>query len=78
MHLAYGEARENSREAARIYVDRFPTRRVPDSRTFTAIHRRLRETGSQRPIQHDRGREWMEPERQQEIIDYMHLRTFKC
>ena len=72
MHLAYGEARGNSREAARIYVDRFPTRRVPDSRTFTAIHRRLRETGSLRPIQHDRGREWMEPERQQEIIDYIY------
>ena len=38
----------------------------------TAIHRRLRETGSLRPIQHDRGREWMEPERQQEIIDYIY------
>ena len=59
MHLAYGEARGNSREAARIYADRFPTRRVPDSRTFTAIHRRLRETGSLRPIQHDReGNGW--------------------
>ena len=39
---------------------------------YIAIHRLLRETGSLRTIQHDRGREWMEPERQQEIIDYIY------
>ena len=36
------------------------------------IHVKQRETESLRPIQHDRGKEWMEPERQQEIIDYIY------
>lgn len=71
MQFVYGEAEGNSREAARIYAVRFPNRIVPDPRTFTAIHRRLRETGSLMPVQHDRGREWMEPGRQQEIVEYV-------
>ena len=45
MHLVYGEALKNSREAVRIYTDKFPDTIVPDSRTFTAVNRRLREAG---------------------------------
>lgn len=71
MHFVYGVSGGNSREAARIYAERFPNRIVPDPRTFTAIHRRLRETGSLMPIQREGGREIMAPERQQEILDYI-------
>ena len=70
MHLVYGEARGNAREAVRIYADRFPHRNIPDSRTFTAIHLRLRETGSVRPRQRDPQREIVQP-REQEILEYI-------
>lgn len=46
MHCAYGAADGNAHAAQRLYVQRFPNRRVPDPRLFTAIHRSLRETGS--------------------------------
>ena len=44
----YGEANGNALEAARLYIEDFPNRRHPDSRTFTRIHHRLRENGSLR------------------------------
>ena len=46
MHLAYGAANGNARQAARLYQERFPNRYLPGHRMFTAIHRRLREHGS--------------------------------
>ena len=46
MHMAYGAANGNAREAARIYQQRFPNRYHPDHRVFTRIHTRLCETGS--------------------------------
>lgn len=49
MHLIYGEARCNTREAERLYAERFPNRRHPSRNTFAAVHRRLRETGSFKP-----------------------------
>lgn len=70
MHLVYGEAQGNAREAVRIYTDRFPDRIVPDSRTFTAIHRRLRETGSLTVARPNAGRERIDPEQEQHILDY--------
>ena len=42
MDLADG----NGREAARLYQERYPNRRLPDHRTFARIHQRLLETGS--------------------------------
>ena len=46
MHLAYGAANGNAREAARLYQERFPNRYLAGHRMFMAIHRRLREHGS--------------------------------
>ena len=52
-----------------IYAERFPHRNIPDSRTFTAIHSRLRETGSVRPRQRDPQRGNGQP-REHEILEY--------
>lgn len=46
MVLLYGEARQNSREARRLYQERFPGRRLPSADTFRRVERRLRATGS--------------------------------
>lgn len=45
MHLMYGLAAGNAREAARLYAQRFPNRVLPDHRTFERVDRNLRETG---------------------------------
>ena len=68
--MIYGEALGNSREAVRIYENRFPRRIVPDARTFTAIHRRLRETGSMRITRPNAGRERRNPEEEERILGY--------
>lgn len=70
MHLTYGEARGNAREAARIYEDRFPGRIVPDPRTFTAIHQRLRETGSFVVARPNAGRPREHVEEEEQILQY--------
>jgi hypothetical protein len=36
MVLLYGEALDNAVEARRLYTERFPNRRIPDSQTFSA------------------------------------------
>ena len=46
MHYCYGLADGNSREAQRLYQERFPMRRAPHCQLFTRLHVRLRETGS--------------------------------
>lgn len=46
MHFLYGQAVGNAARARRLYQEQFPERRVPDSRTFVQVHRRLRETGT--------------------------------
>ena len=46
IHLMYVKANGNALEAARLYAEAFPNRRHPDSRPFTRIHQRLRESGS--------------------------------
>jgi hypothetical protein len=46
MHLVYGEARGNGREAQRIYQERYPQRLLPHCTTFVSIDRRLRDYGS--------------------------------
>jgi transposase len=46
MHLVYGEARGNDREAQRIYQERYPQLQLSHHTTFASIDRRLREYGS--------------------------------
>ena len=46
MHLTYGVAQGNARNAVRMYRDKFPNRHIPGNRFFTNLHMRLRETGS--------------------------------
>lgn len=46
MMLAYGKADCNSREARRVYQERYPDRRLPHHETFSTTYRRLRETGN--------------------------------
>ena len=46
MHLMYGLAQGNGREARRLYLERFPNRRLPSHPTFASVDGRLRETGS--------------------------------
>ena len=71
IHLVYGEAQGNSREALRIYTEKFPDRIVPDSRTFNAIHRRLRETGSLTVARLKAGRKRIDREQEHQILDYL-------
>ena len=39
MHMVYGAAHGNAREAVRLYQERFPNRYLPGHEMFTAIHR---------------------------------------
>lgn len=55
MLLIYGECRKNAREAAREYAARYPNRRHPERKLFSAIERRGRETGSVVPEQRREG-----------------------
>ncbi|KAJ8944120.1 hypothetical protein NQ318_013302 [Aromia moschata] len=45
MILVYGFCEDNARLSVRVYGERFPNRRLPNHTTFTAVVRRLRETG---------------------------------
>lgn len=45
MLLIYGECQKNSRDARRLYQERFPERPTPSHRTFENVERRMR-TGS--------------------------------
>ncbi|KAJ8955018.1 hypothetical protein NQ318_000450 [Aromia moschata] len=45
MILVYGFCEGNGRLSVRVYGERFPNRRLPNHTTFTAVVRRLRETG---------------------------------
>lgn len=56
MLLVYGESRQNSREAIRLYNERYPQRRTPSKNIFEHIVRRLRETGCLKPVKADSGR----------------------
>lgn len=53
MMLIYGEARQNSLLARRLYAERYPARRLPTPRLFVRIVQRLRDTGY---VQPNRGR----------------------
>ena len=71
MHFVYGEAHGNSREAARIYAQRFSERIVPDPRTFSSIHCRLREIGSFTISRPNAGRgSRVNPEEEMQILEY--------
>jgi hypothetical protein len=48
MHFVYGECSGNASAAVRRYEERFPQRRVPDSKTILSVAQRLRTTGSRR------------------------------
>jgi hypothetical protein len=49
MHFIYSLAKGNTMLAVRLYVERFPARCIPNRKTFSRIHVRLRETGSLKP-----------------------------
>lgn len=46
MLLVYGFCQGNGRQSVRVYMERFPGRRIPNHQTFANIERHLRETGS--------------------------------
>lgn len=56
MHLMYGLAGCNSREAQRLYQQHFPNRVIPHYQTFISLHARLQETGSFLPRKNKPGR----------------------
>lgn len=56
MLLIYGRCEGNGRASVRAYTAKFPNRRVPNHQTFASIERRLRENGSLKPRNGDRGR----------------------
>jgi transposase len=56
MHLIYGRAYGNSREARRRYQQNFLQRHLPHRQTFVNINRRLRETGTFQPVTANWGR----------------------
>ena len=43
MHLAYGAANVNARQAARLYQERLPNSYIPDYRMSSNLHQRLRD-----------------------------------
>ena len=43
IHFMYGRANGNSLEARRLYSETFPSRRLPDSKTFVRSHQHLKE-----------------------------------
>lgn len=45
IHFMYGVAEGNSRLASRLYRERFPYRRPPCHKVFSAVHTNLRENG---------------------------------
>ncbi|KAG1672396.1 hypothetical protein GQR58_015989 [Nymphon striatum] len=53
--MVYGEAQGSSNRAVQIYSERFPGRRLPNLRTFSTTHRRVRETGSLKVRRPDSG-----------------------
>lgn len=55
MHFCYGLADGSCTGARRFYEERFPNRRIPDSRMFARIHQRLRETGQLAPVRIEGG-----------------------
>ncbi|KAK5643932.1 hypothetical protein RI129_007777 [Pyrocoelia pectoralis] len=57
MLLFYGEVHRNVTAAVRRYHETFPNRRIPDRKTFEAIERRLRETGTLKPQRINAGRQ---------------------
>lgn len=57
MVILYGEALGNAMGARRLYNERFPGRRLPNARTFTAAVQHLRDFGEFNPRNHDRGRQ---------------------
>lgn len=57
MILIYGKVNKNGLAAVKEYRDTYPHRRVPDRKTFEAVERRLRETGSFKPKRIDTGRQ---------------------
>jgi len=70
MHLMYGRADGNALAAQRMYHEYFPNRQVPNVRTFIAIDRHLRETGSFSAMC-DRGRPRTElqPEQEEQVLN---------
>lgn len=57
MHLVYGMANCNGREALRMYRQKYPSRKMPSRSFFATIHRRLCETGSLDVHKPDSGRQ---------------------
>jgi hypothetical protein len=47
LHLLYGETRGNSRQARRLYGERFPKGVLPSRCTFAELHLHLCEVGSE-------------------------------
>ena len=56
IHFMYGRGNGNAYEVQRLYRAQFPNRRLPDPRTFTSVHRRLREHGTTHPPNNEGGR----------------------
>ncbi|KAJ4435131.1 hypothetical protein ANN_23707 [Periplaneta americana] len=61
MILIYGETRNNSAAAARIYDERFRARRHPTPKTFVVMERRLRETCRFARVMNNAGRHKSSP-----------------
>ena len=56
MHFLFGLADGNSREARRIYAERYPNRVIPHRQMFVRVHQRLRESGSFNKLTAENGR----------------------
>lgn len=69
LHLMLGAAGGNAAQAARLYEERYPNRRHPDPRTFTAVDRRLRERGSVRRFGADVGGYRRRDRRDEDILN---------
>ena len=49
MYLVFGECRSNARAAARVYAERYPSRRHPSHCVFLRLDARIRALGSVLP-----------------------------
>ncbi|GFY45065.1 DUF4817 domain-containing protein [Trichonephila inaurata madagascariensis] len=62
IHFIYGVADGNAQNARQLYGKQFPSRRLPNRKTFERLHRRLRKTGSFVSGMYDTGRSMKTPE----------------
>ncbi|GFT99145.1 uncharacterized protein TNCV_1611051 [Trichonephila clavipes] len=80
IHFIYSVADGNALEARRLYGERFPSKRLPNRKTFKCLYRHLRETGSFVKGMQDTGltKSMKTPERDEHVLREFEEQPEKC